>query len=166
MSQEFDAYLKLKGIRYQLTVLHSPEQNGVAERLKRTLIKFARSMLAHAGLPNCYWAEAVSTAAYLRNQTPSNSFDEHTTPYEKWYGRKPNVNHSRVFGCCAYAYVQDSDRKKLDMKAEKLRLVGYSKKSKGYRLFNEETRQLVTRRNVIFNGKDFCCKFWLLILKY
>jgi len=115
-------------------------------------------MLAHGCLPNCYWAEAVSAAAYLRNRTPSITFDKHTTPYEKWYGRKPNVKHLRVFGCCAYAHVQNSDRKKLNMKAKKYRFVGYSKKSKVYRLFNEETRQLVTRRDAIFNERDFCCK--------
>jgi len=105
----------------------------------------ARSMLAHAGLPNCFWAEAVAAAAYVRNRTPSNSFKDHTTPYERWYGRKPNVSHLRVFGCTAYACIPDVARRKLDMKAEKLRFVGYSKKSKGYRLFNEATRQIVTR---------------------
>ena len=155
LSAEFEAYLKSKGIRHQLTVPYSPEQNGVAERMNRTLIESARSMIAHAGLPNSYWAEAVAAAAYVRNRTPSNAIEEHMTPYERWYGRKPNVSHLRVFGCTAYAYVQSSERRKLDEKAEKLRFVGYSKKSKGYRLFNEETRQLVTRRDVIFNETDF-----------
>ncbi len=47
------------------TVPHSPQQNGVAERLNRTLV----AMLSHSNLPNRFWAEAVSTAAYLRNRT-------------------------------------------------------------------------------------------------
>ena len=34
VSKEFDAYLKLKGIRHELSVAHSPQQNGVAERMK------------------------------------------------------------------------------------------------------------------------------------
>ena len=63
VSAEFKTYLKSKGIRHQLSVPHSPEQNGVAERMNRTLIESARSMIAHAGLPNCFWAEAVATAA-------------------------------------------------------------------------------------------------------
>ena len=69
--------------------------------------------------------------------------------------QKTNISHLRVFGCTAYAYVHSTERRKLDEKAEKLRFVGYSKKSKGYRLLNEETRQLVTRRDVIFNETDF-----------
>ena len=47
-----------------MSVPHSPEQNGVAERMNRTLMESARSMLSHAGLSNRYWAEAVATAAY------------------------------------------------------------------------------------------------------
>jgi len=107
--------------------------------MNRTLVESALSMITHANLPNCYWAEAVATTT---NRTPSNAFKEHTTPYERWYCRKPNVSHLRVFGCIAYAHIQDGERRKLDQKAEKLRFVGYSIKSKGYRLLNEETRQL------------------------
>ena len=88
LSAEFEAYLKSKGIRHQLTVPGSPEQNGVAERMNRTIVEAARSMIAHAGLPNTYWAEAVATAAYVRNRTASNAIEEHITPYERWYGRK------------------------------------------------------------------------------
>ena len=65
--QEFEEYLKLKGIRHELTIAHTPEQNGVAERMNRTLMESARAMIAHAGLSNEYWAEAVATAVYLKN---------------------------------------------------------------------------------------------------
>ena len=50
-------------------IQHQPQQNGVAERLNRTLVESARAMLSHSNLPNRFWAEAVSTAAYLRNRT-------------------------------------------------------------------------------------------------
>ena len=33
LSGEFKTYLKSKGIRHELTVPHTPEQNGVAERM-------------------------------------------------------------------------------------------------------------------------------------
>ena len=60
VSQEFEAYLKPKGIGHELTVSYSPQQ---AERMNRILMESARSMLAHAGLPDSYWAEAVATTA-------------------------------------------------------------------------------------------------------
>ena len=116
----------------------------------------ARAMMAQPGLPECYWAEAVTTAAYLRNRTPTRSLMEKTTPYEKWYGRKPNLSHLRMFGCMALAYIPDSNRKgKLSKKAEKLRFIRYSLQTKGYRLIDENTSKVITRRDVIFNESDF-----------
>ena len=76
LSKEFRSYLKSKGIRQELTVPHSPEQNGVAERMNRTLMETARSMMAHAGLPERFWAEAVETAAHIRNHTPTTAIKD------------------------------------------------------------------------------------------
>ena len=134
---------------------YSPQQNGVAERMNRTLMESARAMIAHAGLPNSYWGEAVATAAYVRNRMPTTAIKNNQTPYERWYGRKPNVNHLRMFGCVAYAHVPDSERQKLDKKAVKLRFVGYAKTSKGYRLLDGKTEKIVTRRDVVFNETNF-----------
>jgi hypothetical protein len=49
-------------------VPHSPQQNGVVERMNRTLQEAALSMILHAGLSNSFWAEAVCNAAYVRNR--------------------------------------------------------------------------------------------------
>ena len=146
--------VKTKGIRHELTVPHSPQQNGVAERMNRTLMESAKTMIAHAKLPNFFWAEAeaVATAAYVRNRLPTTAFK---TPYEKWYERKPNVSHLKVFGCIAYAHIPDVQRQKLDKKSKKLRFVRDSQESTGYRLLNDESKKLVIRRDVIFNEMDF-----------
>ena len=89
----------------------------------------ARAMLCHASLPTRYWAEAVGTATYLRNRVVTSAIKEGKTPYEKWYERKPDVSHLRVFGCVAYAHVPDCSRQKLDKKADKLRFIGYCTES-------------------------------------
>ena len=155
LSSAFQNYLKEKGIRHELTVPHSPQQNGVSERMNRTLVESARSMIAHAGLSNIFLAEAISAAAYVRNRLPTTALKEGETPYERWYGRKPDVSHFRVFGCMAYAHVPDCERRKLDAKSKKMRFVGYSLTSKGYRLFDETNRKLYIRRDVEFNESDF-----------
>ena len=123
--------------------------------MNRTLIESARSMIAHAGLPNIFWAESISTAAYVRNRVPTRAIKDGRTPYELWYGRKPNVNYFKVFGCVAYAHIKDDKRRKLDAKVEKMRFVGYSLKSKGYRLYDESKRKVSVRRDVEFNENDF-----------
>lgn len=83
VSKEFEAYLKSKGIRHELTTAHTREQNGVAERMNRMLMESARAMLCHAGLPNHYWAEAIGTAAYLKNRVVTSAIKEGRTPFEK-----------------------------------------------------------------------------------
>ena len=155
MSKDFQAYLTSKGIEHQLTIPHSPQQNGVAERLNRTLMESARAMLSHSNLPNKFWAEAVATAAYLRNRTTTSANEEQLTPFEKWYGHKPNISHLRVFGCAAYSHVPSTERRKLDKKAQRMCFIGYSKNPKGYRLINLSTDKVVTRRDVVFNETDF-----------
>ena len=146
LSSAFQNYLKEKGIRNELTVPHSPQQNGVSERMNRTLVESARSMIAHAELSNIFWAEAISAASHVRNRLPTSALKEGETPYEWCYGRKPDVSHFRVFGCMAYAHVPDCERRKLDTKSRKMRFVGYSLTSKGYRLFDETNRKLYIRR--------------------
>ena len=100
---EFEGYLRSEGIRHELTIPKTPEQNGVAERMNRTLIETVRSMLADAKLPHKFWAEALATAVYmyLRNWSPTTAV-ERTTPFEAWNGEKTDVDHLRTFGCASY----------------------------------------------------------------
>ena len=67
-SNEFKKYCTEKGIFREFTNPHTPEQNGVSERLNRTIIETVRSMIFHAKLPLSFWAEAANTAVYLRNR--------------------------------------------------------------------------------------------------
>ncbi len=96
----------------------TPELNGVAERLNRTLIESARSMLLDAKLPKSYWAEAVSTATYLKNRSPTRAA-QGKTPYEEWHGEKPNVDYIREFGCEVYAHILKGECHKLNSKSKK-----------------------------------------------
>ena len=119
------------GIKKELTVRHTPQQNGVAERKNRTIVEMARSMLQHKNLPKNLCAEAVSTAVYILNCSPTKAV-LNMTPYEAWFNRKPTVNHFKVFGCVAYSHIPKENREKLDEKGEKCIFVGYSDQSKGY----------------------------------
>ena len=82
----FGDYLKAEGITHKLIVPKNPEQNGVAERLNRTLVESVRSMLSDAQLPHKFWVEALSTAVFLRNQS-STSTVPGMTPFQGWSGR-------------------------------------------------------------------------------
>ena len=133
-SKEFSEYCKSHGIKRETTVPYTPHQNGIAERMNRTIMEAVHSMLHHARLPLKSWAEAVSTAVYLRNQSPTVQLKE-KTPFECFHERKPEAYHLKVFGCNSYVHVPDEKRSKLDKKAIKCIFVGYSQKSKDYKFF-------------------------------
>ena len=73
-SNEFENYLKSEGVKHELSVPKTPEQNGVAERLNRTLIEAVRGMLIQSKLPQKFWVEALSTAVHLHNRSQGISF--------------------------------------------------------------------------------------------
>ena len=96
--------------------------------------------------------EAMHTANYLKNRTPTKALGMKTS-YEAWYGKQPDLSNLPVFGCIAFAHVPDVLRKKLDDKAVKLRFMG----GKGYRLMHEDNRRITYRREVTFN--ELCFSF-------
>ena len=85
-------YIKSQGIEYNPTAGYSPQSNGVAERMNRTLFDKACTMLDASEAPLELWAEAILAAAYIRNHLPSQTLNG-MTPHEAWTGQKPSVGH-------------------------------------------------------------------------
>ena len=152
-SNEFECFFRDNGIKHEKTVPKSPEQNGISERLNRTLIEKVRTMLSDASLPKTFWAEALNTAVYVHNRSPTTSLNK-ITPYEALVGRKPSVSHFRVFGSICYSHVPKDERRKLDFKSKKCVFVGYSTFSRGYRVYDLENKKTIVSRDVIFNEND------------
>ncbi len=149
---EFKKFCYHNGIKLTRTVPGTPQQNGTAERMNRTLTKKARSMRLQSGLPKLFWAEAVSTAAYLINRRPSKPLDL-AIPEEIWTGKEVKLSHLKVFGCVSYVHVNDHARSKLDAKSVKCTLVGYGKDKFGYKLWDDQNRKMIRSRDVVFNEK-------------
>lgn len=131
-SSVFNEFCLSKGIKCQYTVPYTPQQNGVSERRNRTLINSVLSMLYHSGLPKTYWGEALLTANYLHNRTPSKALDPSKIPYELWHSRKPDLCLLKVFGSPAFAKITAHPRAKLDFRTTECMFLGYSEESKGY----------------------------------
>ena len=148
-SIEFKEYCESSGIKRYLTAPYSPQQNGVVERRNQTVIGMVRSMLKCKNLPMYFWAEAVKTAVYILNRSPTKSVIE-ATPYEKWRGRKPNVEHFRVFGSLAYARNTTPNLTKLQDRSVPMIFVGYETGSKAYRLYDPKAKRIHISRDVKF----------------
>ena len=66
----FDKYCQDQGIRYQKSLPKTPQLNGLAERMNRTLVERVRCLLSQSKLPKYFWGEALSTVVHLLNLTP------------------------------------------------------------------------------------------------
>jgi transposase InsO family protein len=128
---DFAACLRGKGIIHERSVRYTPQQNGAAERLNRTLMERTRCMMLDASVPAKFWAEAVATACHVHNMAPSRG---ESTPWELFYGVKPNLKALRVFGCLAYAQVPQQLRGKLDSRSERGIFIGYKQNVKGWKV--------------------------------
>jgi hypothetical protein len=77
----------------------------------------------------------VGIACYLINQSPSSALDD-KNPHEVWNGKKPSLQHIRVFGYDAYVHIPKENMCKLDKKDEKCIFIGYKDGVKCYKLWN------------------------------
>ncbi|GKD63644.1 retrovirus-related pol polyprotein from transposon TNT 1-94, partial [Tanacetum coccineum] len=148
-NRKFEQLCVESGIARHLTVAGMPQQNGLAERMNRTLMDKVLCLLIQSGLPKTFWAEATCTAAYLINRSPSTAIEK-KTPIEMWSGHPSDYEILRIFGCVAYPHDKQG---KLEPREIKCVLLGYPKGVKGYRLYrlDGESPKIVTSRNVVFN---------------
>ncbi|KAL4387066.1 hypothetical protein GQ457_09G030440 [Hibiscus cannabinus] len=145
VTNDFNDFCRDFGILHQLTVPRTPQQNGVCERRNRTVLEMA----FEKHLPKLFWEEVVATAVYLLNRLATKVVDG-KTPFEAWSGSKPSVKHLRVFGSICYSHISANMRSKLDERAWRGIFVGYSSQSKGYRIYNLESKMIVVSRYAIF----------------
>ena len=106
-----------------------------------------RSMLKEKNLPLELWAEAVNTCVYVLNRSYTKSL-KGETPYEKWSGRKPCVDHLRVFGSVVHV---KTTRKvgKLEERSTVMILIGYERGTKAYRCLDPTNFKVTISRDVI-----------------
>lgn len=140
---------KTKGIVHELTVSYTPEQNGRIEREMRTVVESARTMIIQSGLGKELWAEAVNTAVFTINRTGKSKVSG-KTPYELLYNKCFDVTLLREFGTKVCTHVPKQLRLKWDSKSKLGVFVGYGDYTKGYRVWDSNTRRVETCRDVVF----------------
>ena len=145
----FKEHLASHVILHQTSCPYTPQQNGVAERKNRHLMEVARSMMFYTSVPKRHWSDAVMTASYLINRTPTKILNDQS-PFEVLNKSKPVLEHLRIFGCVCYVLVSGEMRNKLEEKSTKAMMIGYSTSQKGYKCFDPNTRRVLVSREVKF----------------
>jgi transposase InsO family protein len=157
-------FLKSKGVQHEMTTPDTPQHNGIAERMNRTLLDKVRSMLHDASLPETYWYDALKYAALLHNVMPKRAL-EGIMPEEAWSRNKPDVSCLRVFGAQAFVHVPDKQRSKLAAKSLTCTFIGYAQNWRAYRLVHRPTKRFLESRDVIFDEGGTEKRFERVILE-
>ncbi|KAI0994735.1 hypothetical protein K3495_g13446 [Podosphaera aphanis] len=152
VNQSLSKFFAQKGISHHLTPPYSPESNGVAERLNRTIGEGIRAML-QPFKEKRLWAEAVQTFIYTKNRQAHSSVNRQT-PYEAFHGQKPSIIHLQPFGRDCVVHIPLDKRpsgSKLLSRADKGIFVGYTDVDHQYRIFILDKRHIVVSADVKFS---------------
>ena len=60
-NKEFDSYCLYNGIHREKTFSGTPQENGLLERMNRTIMEDARSRRFHVGFPLHFWETSMDT---------------------------------------------------------------------------------------------------------
>ncbi|RVX11871.1 Retrovirus-related Pol polyprotein from transposon TNT 1-94 [Vitis vinifera] len=119
----------------------------------RHILESARAFRFQAHLPLPFWAECVSTVVHIINRLPTPLLSRQT-PFERLYGKLPSYSHIRVFGCLAYATNVHVPHK-FAPRAKRCIFLGYPVGQKAYKLYDLDTHQMFTSRDVVFHETIF-----------
>ena len=143
-------HFQSKGISVQVTAPYAHSQNGKAERYVRTLEDGGQTLIADSGLPASFWGDAVLTVQYIRNRVPTSTLPDNKTPFEVFFGKKPDLSHLRVWGCQCFVAIPSELRTKGGPRQFEGIFVGYEEGRIGWRVRDLQGRAHFSR-DVIFN---------------
>lgn len=154
ISTEMHEHFKNNGIQFEYTIRYTPQQNGVSERMNRSILERARCMLLGSKVNKIFWSEAVRTAVYAINRSPTLALDDGEVPACLWYREIPKYRKLKVFGCAAYLKIpKELVGGKFESRTEKCLMMGYC--TNGYRLWSIDGHKIVLGRDVYFDENKF-----------
>lgn len=107
-------------------------------------------MISGSKLSRYLWSEAINTANYIVNRSPTTA-NKGITPEECYTKKKPDVSNLCIFVCLAYMHIPKQNRNKLESKTLKCLLMGYDSHSKAYRVFEPHSCKIYITRDIIFD---------------
>lgn len=148
------SFFRKHGVEHQTSCVDTPQQNGRVERKHRHILNVARACLFQARLPSTFWGESILTATHLINYTPSQVL-QGRTPYELLFGKKPDYDQLRVFGCLCHAHQKSRTKDKFGDRSRRCIFVGYPFRKKTWRMYDLDTHEFFSSRDVVFSESKF-----------
>jgi hypothetical protein len=140
-------------IQLTTSTAHNKGQNGLSEKTIQDTMMGARAALFSSKLPTSLWAEALHNTVYITNRLYKESLG--MTPYEVYFGHKPDVRHIKKFGQPVLIHIPKVKRDgKLDYRAREGRIVGHTNSTVNYRVVNANNTVVTVDCNLHFIKED------------
>lgn len=147
-STKVDKWMLNKGITFEPSSPYSQEQNGVSERMGRTILDMTRCTIIEGDVPDDLWPEVVLAMVEVKNLRPTNALNG-ISPYEALEYRQPRIDHLRIIGSMVYVLIHKEERQgersksaKFAPRAQRGKLVGYDSHTI-YRIFLEDNNKII-----------------------
>jgi hypothetical protein len=150
-NQKFTQLCISSGIIQEFNSPYTAEQNGLIERINRTIIETTRAYLYYSRAPLNFWNLALDAAVYIYNITPHASLN-FITPHEKLYNKKPIIKNLKTWGSIAY-YLNKTQISKLEPRSKLGILVGFN--SINYKVLDIESKRVIQTRDVKILENNF-----------
>lgn len=108
--------MQREGITFEPSAPYSQEQNGVSERMGRTLMDMTRATILEGNIDDELWPELVLAMTYIKNSRPTRALANNLSPHEAHFHEKPDLSHLRILGSTVYVLLHEEER---SMKSEK-----------------------------------------------
>lgn len=107
-----------------------------------------------ANMPKFFWNHALSHTLFLINRIPTKDLN-YMAPHQIVFQELPDISTLKVFGCLCFAATLSTPRGKLDPQARKCVHLGFKHGTKGYLLFDINSKQIFLSRDVTFYESVF-----------
>ena len=129
INREMEQFCEEQGISLITTNGYSPQENGLVERGNGLVMTKVRAILGMTRLSFELWGDALQYVADTVNVTSTRVL-KGKTPHEMFYGKVPNVQHLRTWGCVVFVTIPPLQKKRKEKLADRSTvgvLLGYSK---------------------------------------
>ncbi|CAI7861421.1 unnamed protein product [Closterium sp. NIES-53] len=149
-SQRFKQFLAERGIKRLISLPYAHQQQGVAERMNRTLQNTMRKLLRGMRLPNHQWPEAMDHAVMLQNLLSSSSLPNNASSHLLWTGKQGSTKMLRVFGCTVQYRPPSARAGRFSQRAQWGLHLGIERNYNAWKIFDVHSKETVAARDVLF----------------
>ena len=155
VSRRATSFRVARGIRTETICPSESHQAGTAERMNRTLVTGARTVLLASGLERCWWHHALMYQTFLQNIKYSSLTK--SSPHLLMLGSKPDVSNFQEFGVEGWLHRRADQRSdsKFDARGEPVIFIGYPPNQQGFLVWcpGRGPTKIVATNNIVFGSR-------------